>query len=127
MRPNAGHLALVLLGMGFPLSQVVLRRFGKAGAVAVEAVSVGVLARDVRLVATGGPRTMRRAPAVLLWLETSAAAAASLLGLGLIASAEARLRALAPRPVGIEIARRIALGAMFGMGSWRLRIARSHS
>ncbi len=124
MKPNAGHLALGLIGMGFPLTQLVIRRFDKAGAIAVEAVSVGVLARDLRLVATGAPRAMRRAPAVLLWVETVAAALASGLGLRLILSAEARVRALDQRPVGAEVARRIALGTMFGMGSWRMRISR---
>jgi hypothetical protein len=121
MKPKVGYLALGLVGMGFPVTQVVIRRFGRAGAVAVEAASVCVLARDLGQVAAGAPRTMRRGAAVLLWLETLAAAVASVLGLRLILNAEARLRALDPRPVGPEVARRFALGAMFGMGSMRLR------
>ncbi len=123
MKRPVGYVALGLIGMGFPLTQVGIRRFGTAGAVAVEALAVGMLARDLRLVATGAPRSMRRTPAVLLQLEASAAAIASALGVRLIISEEARARALAQRPVAPEIARRVALGMMFGMRSWRSRIA----
>lgn len=123
MKPMLGYAGLGLIGMGFPLTQGVISRFGTAGAVAVEAVSLGVLARDLRLVATGAPGTMRRAPAVLLWLETLAAAIAGLLGVLPIVSEGARHRALDRRPVGSEIARRVALGTMFGMRTWRSRIA----
>jgi hypothetical protein len=121
VKPKVGYLALGLIGMGFPLTQMVIRRFGTAGAVAVEAVSVGMLASDLGLVASGAPGTMRRSPAVLLCLETSAAALASVLGLRLIVDAEARLSALDQRPVGPEVARRFALGTMFGMRTMRLR------
>jgi hypothetical protein len=121
VKSKVGFLGLGLIGMGFPLTQVVIRRFGMAGAVAVETVSVGLLACDLRLVVTGAPRTIRRGAAVLLWLETSAAALASVLGLRLIVDAEAHLRALDQRPVGPEVARRFALGAMFGICTMRLR------
>ncbi|MHB8959877.1 MAG: hypothetical protein ACYDAN_09650 [Candidatus Limnocylindrales bacterium] len=120
MKPTLGYLGLGLIGMGFPLSQFVIRRFGTAGAIAVEAASVGVLARDIGLAAAGAPRTMRRGAAVLLWLETSAAALASVLGLRLILGAEGRGRALDQRPVGPELARRLALGTMFGMRTMRI-------
>jgi hypothetical protein len=122
VKANVGRLVLVLSGMGFPMAQVVIRRFGTAGAAAVEAVSVGLLARDLALVAGGAPRRLRRGPAMLLWLEAAAAALASVLGLRLLVDAKARARAIEQRPAGPEIARRIALGSLFGFHTMRFRI-----
>jgi hypothetical protein len=122
MSPIIGQALLVLSGMGFPMSQAVLRRFGRGGAVVVEAVAVGLLARDVALVASGAPRLLRRGPAILLGLETGAAALAAAATLPLLGSAVARERALATRPAPAEALRRFALGLLFGLHTLRFRI-----
>jgi hypothetical protein len=108
--------------MGFPLTQLAISRFGRAGAAVVEAVSVGLLVRDVALIASGAPRRLRRGPATLLWLEGAAAGLSSVAGLRLLADAEACREASDARPSGPEAFRRISLGALFGLHTVRFRI-----
>ena len=122
MTPKAGRVVLGLSGLGFPLTQMAIRRFGRPGAAVVEAVSVGLLARDVAMIAAGAPSRLRRGPAALLWLEAAAAALAAVLGMRLLADAGARGRALDARPSGSEALRRFALGAQFGLHTLRFRI-----
>ena len=45
-----GGLVLVLSGLGFPLTQAVIARFGRRGALVAEGVAVGLLVRDAALV-----------------------------------------------------------------------------
>jgi len=120
--PKAGRVVLGLSGLGFPLTQMAIRRFGRPGAAVVEAVSVGLLARDVAMIAAGAPSRLRRGPAALLWLEAAAAALAAVLGMRLLADAGARGRALDARPSRSEALRRFALGALFGLHTLRFRI-----
>ena len=122
MTPEAGRVILGLSGMGFPLTQMAIRRLGRPGAAAVAAVSVGLLARDAAMIAGGAPARLRRGPAALLWLEALAAGLASVVGLRLLANAVALQRALDPRPSGPEALRRFALGALFGLHTLRVRI-----
>jgi hypothetical protein len=75
MRPLVGRAALVLSAAGYPLTEAVIRRFGRPGATVVAAVCLGLLARDTVLIGRGTPRVLRRVPATLLWLEAGAAAA----------------------------------------------------
>ena len=85
--PHAlGVLILVLSGLGFPLTQLVIARFGRRGAIVADGVSAGLLVRDVALVRLGAPRRLRPVPAALLWLELGAAAVASVVGLGAVVS-----------------------------------------
>ena len=74
MPHRIGRGVLVASGMGFPLTQLAIRPFGRRGAILVEAVSVGLLARDAALLATGGSHRLGRGPARVLWLETAVAA-----------------------------------------------------
>ena len=123
MTPEAGRVVLGLSGMGFPLSQLAIRRLGRPGAALVSAVSVGLLARDAAMIAAGAPSRLRRGPAALLWLETAAAGLASGLGLRLVADTGAIQQALDPRPSGrAEALRRFALGALFGLHTMRFRL-----
>ena len=107
---------LALSGLGFPLTQLVIRRFGKPGAVAVEVVCGGLLVRDAAMIASGVPGRLRRGPAGLLWLETASAVAAVLTGLRPLVNADAAHRAAGQgRPDRLEVARRTAVGAVFGL------------
>jgi hypothetical protein len=117
-----GQLVLGLSGLGFPLAQLLMRRFGARGAIAVEAVCVGLLVRDVAMLASGAPSRLRRGPAILLWMETAIGAAAVLTGLPPLLDVTARQQASAPRPTGSEALRRTAIGALFGLHTLRFRI-----
>jgi hypothetical protein len=122
MTPEIGRVVIGLSGMGYPLTQVAIRRLGRPGTAVVAAVSVGLLARDAAMIVGGAPHRLRRGPAALLWLEAVTAAIASVLGLRLLVDAGARGRALDPRPSGAEALRRFALGALFGLHTLRFRI-----
>ena len=123
MAHRMGLPALALSGMGFPLTQLVIRRFGRSGALLVEAVSFGFLARDAAMVAGGDVHRLRRGPATLLWLETGAAATALLAGLPLVLRKRALQAAIAIRPTRFEALRRVALGTLFGLHTLRFRIS----
>ena len=123
MSPPIGRAVLALSGLGFPLTQLVIRRFGKPGAVAVEVVCGGLLVRDAAMIASGVPGRLRRGPAGLLWLETASAVAAVLTGLRPLVNADAAHRAAGQgRPDRLEVVRRTAVGALFGLHTWRFRI-----
>ena len=76
---------LVLSGLGFPLTQAVIARFGRRGAIVAEGVAVDLLVRDAALVRMGLPARLQLLPSRLLWLELGAAALASLTWLAAIA------------------------------------------
>jgi hypothetical protein len=121
--PNTlGLGVLTLSGMGFPLTQLAIRRAGLGGALLVETVCGGLLVRDVGLLASGAPARLRPAPAALLWLETTFAAAAVLTGLRLVLDSDARQAAVRARPTPGETLRRLTLGALFGLHTVRFRI-----
>ncbi len=122
MDRRPGSLMLSLSGMGFPLTQLAIARLGRRGAFIVEGVAVGLLARDATMIASGVPRRLQPLPGLLLRLELVAAAAAALLGLrpafGRTEVATAGWRTTDR----LEVARRVAVGALFGLHSWRYRI-----
>jgi hypothetical protein len=122
MSPRAGRVVLAVSGMGFPLTQLAIRRLGARGALVVEAVCGGLLVRDVAMIVAGAPGRLRRGPAALLWLEGAAGAAATVTGLRLLIDGAARERALAPRPDRSEAIRRAAIGTLFGLHTMRFRI-----
>ena len=100
-------------GVGFPLTQLVIRRYGKPGAVAVEVLCGALLVRVATMIAAGTPDRLRRGPAVLLWLEAASAGAAVLTGLRPLVNADATHRAGGQRPPDrLEVARRTAIGAL---------------
>jgi hypothetical protein len=118
-----GPAILVLSGAGFPLTQVAIARFGRRGALLVQAVVVGLLMRDIVLIASGAPSRLRPGPAVLLWAEAAAAAAAATAGALLLRDPEvasARQAGWAV-PRG-ELFRRVAVGTLFGLHTVRFRI-----
>jgi hypothetical protein len=78
-------LGLVVLGLsacGFPLTQLVIRRWGVRGAAVAEAVCVGLVVRDTAMIAGGVPQRLRPSVATLLWLELGAGVMAAVTGLG---------------------------------------------
>ena len=122
MSPRIGQVVLAVSGLGFPLTQLAIRRLGRSGTVIVEAVCAGLLVRDATLIATGAPGRLRRGPATLLWLEAAAGAAAVATGLRPLVDASARERAAAARPDRLEAVRRAAIGTLFGLHTLRFRV-----
>ena len=86
-----------------------------------EGVCVGLAIRDTAMVAAGAPCRLRRGPAVLLWLELCAAAAAAGLGLRLVLYKQAVGR-VSKLPDSLEVARRAAVGTLFGLHTVRFWI-----
>jgi hypothetical protein len=117
-----GFGILALSGAGFPLTQLAIARFGRPGALLAEAVVVGLLLRDLGLMASGAPSRLRRGPAALLWAEAVAAAAAATAGAFLLRDLEvaAARQAGWAVPRG-ELCRRVAIGTLFGLHTVRLR------
>ena len=113
-------LPAVVAGLGFPLSQAAVRVGGRPAAMAVEAVAVACTADSLARLAT--TRDARLRP--MLAGEAAAAALASVTGAALLRDPEVRLARTGGWHVGAnEIARRAALGTMFGLLSWRLGAA----
>jgi len=81
----------------------------------------GLAFRDAAMIAAGVPARLRRGPAILLWLELGAAVAAAGLGLHLVVAEDASTRA-ASQPGPAEMARRIAVGTLFGLHTVRFWI-----
>ena len=118
-----GRVALVASALGHPLSELVLRRGGRTGAVVAEVVCGGLVIRDVALIRSGTPGRLRRLPASLLWLEAAAAAAAAG-SIGWTAVRPGQPRGGAAR-AGLGTAQAIrgsALGLLFGLHTVRFWI-----
>jgi hypothetical protein len=122
MSPRLGRIILTLSGMGFPLTQLAIRRLDRRGAMLTEAVCGGLLIRDVAMIAGGAPGRLRRGPAILLWLEAAAGAASVVVGLRPLKDASGLAGATAERPDRLEAVRRAAVGTLFGLHTWRFRI-----
>jgi hypothetical protein len=98
MKRTIGAVVLGLSACGYPLTQLVIRRWGVRGAAITESVCAGLVIRDASMVASGVTGRLRRVPAVLLRLELAAGIVASLAGLVPLLSARSAGR-------GGEIAR----------------------
>jgi len=122
MDPRLGRLVLGLSGIGFPLTQLAIRRLGRGGAILTEGVCVGLAVRDAAMVAAGTPGRLRRGPAAMLWLELVAALTAAALGLRLATGRADVEKAGGARPDRWEAARRAAVGTLFGLHTARFRI-----
>lgn len=122
MSGPAGRVVLTLSGMGFPLTQLAIKRLGRRGAAIVEIVCGGLLARDTAMLAAGAPGRLRRGPALLLWLETAVGVVAVVASLRPLLDGEARQRTSEARPDGPEGVRRAAIGLLFGLHTMRFRI-----
>lgn len=119
MHRTTGRVVLVLSGVGFPLTQLAIARFGRRGAAAVEAVTAGLLVRDAVLVGSGASAHLRRGPAVLLHLELAAAAVATAAGVRPIATGSIEMRSTRERVDVVEAVRRVAVGTLFGLHTMR--------
>jgi pimeloyl-ACP methyl ester carboxylesterase len=117
-----GPAILALSGAGFPLTQVAIARFGRRGALLVQAVVMGLLLRDLGLIASGAPSRLQPGAAVLLWAEAAAAAAAATAGALLLRDPEVATARQAgwAVPRG-ELFRRVAIGTLFGLHTVRFR------
>ncbi|MGB7961584.1 MAG: hypothetical protein WCF12_01305 [Propionicimonas sp.] len=119
MHGTTGRVVLVLSGVGFPLTQLVIARFGRRGAAVVEVVTAGLLIRDAVLVGSGAPTRLRRGPAVLLHLELAAAAVATAAGVRPIATGTIQMFTGGAGMDAIEAVRRAAVGTLFGLHTLR--------
>jgi len=115
-----GGLVLVLSGLGFPLTQAVIARFGRRGALVAEGVAVGLLVRDAALVRKGLLARLQPLSRLLLWLELGAAALSTLAGLAAVARPSQGVRPTAPG--ALEALRRFAVGLLFGLHTYRFWI-----
>jgi hypothetical protein len=115
-----GGVVLVLSGLGFPLTQALIARCGRRGAVVAEGLAVGLLVRDATLVRSGLPARLQPLPRRLLLLELSAAVLATLAGPVAIVRPSQQIE---PTAAGaLEAFRRFAVGVLFGLHSYRFRI-----
>jgi hypothetical protein len=121
MNPKVGKVVLGLSAAGYPLTEFAIRRFGRRGAVITEVACCGLSVRDTAMVVAGVPSRLRLGPSILLWMELTVAVAASALGLQSTVDDEFRKRARAD-PGPVEIARRFAVGALFGLHTVRFWI-----
>lgn len=112
--------ALGASAVAFPLTQALIARCGRAGAVAVEGVAGGLLVRDAVLVGRGTQHRLRRWPAALLWMELAAAACATVTGVSAVRRPAARVDGSAAGV--LEAARRAWVGALFGLHTVRFLI-----
>ena len=121
MNPRLGKIVLGLSAAGYPLTELAIRRLGRRGAVITEVACCGLAVRDAAMVAAGVPTRLRRGPAALLWMELAAALAASGLGLRSALDDESCTRARVDADP-TEMARRVAVGALFALHTVRFRI-----
>jgi deazaflavin-dependent oxidoreductase (nitroreductase family) len=122
---TAGTAVLGLSGLGYPLTQAAIGRWGRRGAVIDAGVAAGLLARDAALVRSGAPARFQPLPRALLRLELSAAAAATVLGVVAVARPGQRV---GRTPAGtLEGLRRLSVGLLFGFHTWRFRVYMSPS
>ena len=97
MKRAIGSIVLGLSACGYPLTQLVVRRWGVRGAAVAECVCAGLAIRDASMVASGVPGRLRRLPAALLRLELAVGVVASLAGLHPLLSARSADRPAAAR------------------------------
>ena len=119
MRREVGWLAIGASAVGYPLTEVVLKRGGKRGAIVVESVCVGLAFRDASMVAGDSPKRLQRIPAGLLYLELAAAVGASLAGSRSLLIGKGPDT---PKPDVVEIVRRGAGCALFCLHTVRFHI-----
>ena len=122
MERVTGAVVLGLSSCGYPLTQLVIRRWGKRGAAIAESVCAGLAVRDAWMIASGVPGRLRRVQAVLLYFELGVGVAASLAGLAPLLSAQSADRAAPARTRTAEGFRRAAVAILFTIHSMRFGI-----
>jgi len=116
------RVALAASACGFPLTQLAIRRCGRAGAALVQVVCTALFARDVTMVMTGVPSALRRGPAALLWIEAATAGLATVANLPLLVTPEALQRGSNHAPAKTEWMRRGVVASLFGLHTVRFWI-----
>ena len=71
--PQTREVVLGLSAAAYPLTDFAIRRFGRRGAVVTEVACCGLAVRDAAMVVAGVPDRLRPGPAILLWMELTAA------------------------------------------------------
>lgn len=122
MRRTVGSVVLGLSACGYPLTQLVVRRWGVRGAAVAEAVCAGLAARDAAMVAAGVPGRLRPVPAALLRLELATATVATLAGLGVLMGARSPGQGSPARAGASDAVRRAATAALFAVHTVRFGI-----
>ncbi len=122
MKRAIGSIVLGLSACGYPLTQLVIRRWGVRGAAAAECVCAGLAIRDASMVASGVPGRLRRLPASLLRLELAVGVVASLAGLHLFLGARSADRPAAARACAMDTVRRAAVAMLFAVHTIRFGI-----
>jgi hypothetical protein len=122
MKRAIGSIVLGLSACGYPLTQLVIRRWGVRGMAVAECVCAGLAIRDASMVARGVPARLRRFPAWLLRLELAVGVVASLAGLHSLLSARSADRPSPARACAAETARRVAVATLFAVHTVRFGI-----
>jgi hypothetical protein len=122
VRRTVGSVVLFLSACGYPLIQLVVRRWGVRGALVAEAVCAGLAVRDATMVAAGVPGRLQPGPAALLRLELAAATAASLAGLGALVGARSPGQGAPARARDADVVRRAATATLFAVHTVRFAI-----
>jgi hypothetical protein len=123
MRRTVGSAVLGLSACGYPLTQLVVRRWGLRGMAVAEAVCAGLTVRDAAMVAASVPGKLRPVPAALLRLELAAGMVASLAGLGaLLLGARSPGQGSATRAGAVDAVRRTSVAALFAVHTIRFGI-----
>ena len=120
MKRAIGAVVLGLSACGYPLTQLVIRRWGVQGAAITESVCAGLAIRDASMLASGATGRLRRVPGVLLRLELAAGILASLAGL--VPLLNARSAGRGGEITAAENVRRAAVAALFTMHTIRFGI-----
>ena len=122
MKRMIGAVVLGLSACGYPLTQLVVRRWGVRGAAVAEAVCVGLAIRDASMVASGVPGRLRSVPAALLRLELAVGLVASLAGLAPLLSVRPADRGVSARTRAPDTFRRAAVATLFALHTVRFGI-----
>jgi len=122
MKRAIGSVFLGLSACGYPLTQLVIRRWGVRGAAVAECACAGLAIRDASMVASGVPGRLRRFPALLLRLELAVGVVASLAGLHPLLSARSADQPAPARACATETVRRAAVATLFAVHTIRFGI-----
>jgi len=121
MRRSVGLSILALSACGYPLTEAVIRRFGRRGLALSGAACAALAARDASMVPGGVPDRLRLIPAALLWVELVTAGTAAGMSLGLLVASSMPGRRAAPPPAANRL-RRAAVAALFTLHTIRFAI-----
>lgn len=122
MKRAIGAVVLGLSACGYPLTEAVIRRWGRGGAAVAESACAGLAIRDAVMVVGGVPARLGRLPATLLYLELATAMAASAAGLRPLLSACPADQAAGQGTGAAERGRRAAVAALFTLHTIRFAI-----